>query len=199
MLGKRVRHEQETFLTIEYISKNDFGVEEESSRVIKVKLGEIPALMWAEASTANLTPQIILSNFLHESPSFIEEEIKAYSLLNEKKRENSYEIRNDEAVKDNFKGIRFSTSNLQMEVMFAEPYSLYFSGPPSEVIQRDQIYRFNFELITERTKERVCHTNPRVVLRKNIKRQNNEVRVPVILQQDADGILVGNFCKCYFY
>lgn len=190
---KRLKYEPEAFLTIEYISKNDFEVDEESSRVIKVKLGEIPALMWSDASTANLTPQIILSNFLHESPSFIEEEIKAYSLLNEKKRETSYEVRNDETVKDNFKGVRFSASNLQMDVMFAEPYSLYFSGPPSEVIQRDQIYRFKFELITERTKERVCHTNPRVVLRKNIKRQSSEVRVPVIVQQDDDGIFSGQF------
>ncbi|MDA1906035.1 hypothetical protein PDK24_09450 [Bacillus cereus] len=190
---KKLRYEPETFLTIEYISRNEFEVEEVSSRIIKIKLDEIPALMWSDASVANLTPEIISSNFLHEFPSFIEEGLKTYSLVNEKKKEVSYEIKSDEAIKDNVKGVRFSESHLQIDVMFAEPYSLYFSGPPSEVLQRDQIYRFKFELITERTKERVRHTSPRVVLRKNIKRQNNEVRVPITLQQDEDGIFSGQF------
>ncbi|QBJ67107.1 hypothetical protein C3496_12320 [Bacillus anthracis] len=189
---KKLAYDEEAFLTIEYISTNDFDVSEESSRIIKVQLNEIPALMWSDASIASLTPQIILSNFLHETPSFTVEEIKAYSLLSEKRRENLYEVGMSETVKDNVKGVRFNASHLQIDVMFAEPYSLYFSGPPSEVLQKDEVYRFKFELITERTKERINHTSPRAVLRKNIKRQNNETKTLINLEE-RDGIFYGEF------
>ncbi|WP_176523157.1 lipase/acyltransferase domain-containing protein [Bacillus thuringiensis] len=189
---KKLGYEEETYLTIEYISKNDFGVSEESSKTIKVQLNEIPALMWSDASIANLTPQIILSNFLHETPNFTVEEIKAYSILSEKKRENHNEVGMEEAVKDNVKGVRFNAPHLQVDVMFAEPYSLYFSGPPSEVLKKDAVYKFRFELITERTKERISHTSPRALLRKNIKRPSNETRTPIILEEN-DGIFYGEF------
>ncbi|MED3789993.1 hypothetical protein P4576_22740 [Peribacillus frigoritolerans] len=189
---KKVKDDPEQFISIEYFSKNEFGVVEQLTREIKVKVGKIPALMWSEVSTTSLTPKMILSNILYEHPNFLDDEIKMFALMGERKKDNLYSLENDEVIKDNVKGVRFSSTNLIMDVMFAEPYSLYFSGPPSEVLRKNEKYKFKFELITDRTKERVNYTNPKVTLRKNVKKQSTEEKIRIPLEE-LNGIYYGEF------
>ncbi|MEH7035632.1 hypothetical protein V7054_26110 [Priestia megaterium] len=192
---EQVKHNPDEFINIKYFSTNEFEMVEDVQKTIQIKLGEIPALMWSETSTTSLTPEVILSHLLNDVSGYNLDNfdgLKMFALLSERKKDNLYSIEYDVAIKDDVKGVRFTTSHVTIDVMYAEPYSLYFSGPPSEVLRKGENYKFKFELITERTKERVNYTNPRVTLRKNVKKQSTErkIRIPI---HEVDGIYYGEF------
>ncbi|AIF68204.1 hypothetical protein GZ22_17250 [Terribacillus saccharophilus] len=140
-----------------YTINTEFGFEEPKN-ILEFNLGEIPRLMW-EDTNQTVSPSIIWQNiFQHGLLSL--SEYKVNQLIHRKYTD----IRIDDIISNNVKGICFESEILTVEVMFSEKYSLFFSGPPTELLKLGQEYEFSFELKTERTNESVTTTNPRAKL-----------------------------------
>lgn len=176
----KVNVNSKTFLTLEYYSINEFGNAESPNR-IKISLGEIPKLMWEEEQTA-VTPEIIWNNVL-KANSFTIEDFSVTAISKSNNELSYYDF-----IKDDVKGVAFSGSLIQIEVMYAEKYSLYFKGSPTEVLQVGESYKFSFELLTERTKEKVVNTEPKAFLK--VSRSKEERKLEVV---EKNGTFYSNF------
>ncbi|RJX40850.1 alpha/beta hydrolase [Paenibacillus pinisoli] len=168
-------------LVLQYYSKNPFGPTEDVKN-LNIRLGNIPAIMWEETN-AYITPEMIWSNFLGMNPFAISD--FSVTLIGKKHLAGTL----SEAVADNVKGVTLDSVYLRLTVMYDEKYALFFIGPPTEVLKIGQEYKFSFELLTERSKEKIEHTNPRAVLR--------ALRSPIpdnnIELENVDGTFKGKF------
>jgi hypothetical protein len=173
----------ESPFVIEYYSVNEFGFKEEPSRKVRIQLSDIPHLMWEDVNVA-LTPKTIWNKIIKQPEFKLDDFI--VSLITK----GSPEIANDARIPDDVKGVRFQSNYFTLEVMYSEKYSLYFSGPPTEVLEEGQNYNFSFELLSERTKDKVIHTNPQAKLqpigRKNLPSQRLAVK-------EKDGVFYSSF------
>lgn len=166
----KVNTNSTTSLILEYYSISEFQVLEKTNK-IKISLGEIPQLMWEDEQNA-VTPEIIWNNVLKGNSFSIEDfTITAIS-------KNNNEISLYDFIKDDVKGVAFSGDLIQIDVMYAEKYSLYFKGSPTEVLQVGENYKFSFELLTERTKEKIVNTDPKAFLK--VSRSKEERRLEVV-------------------
>lgn len=153
----RLRTEKGLVRTLEYFSRNEFGFEEVPKQ-ITLGLGNIPELMWGE-ETEKLTPRMIISRILGKD-NYNESSLKVLLIS-----KGYHESNLDQFIPDDVKGVRFVLEEVTIEVLYSEKYSLYFSGPPTELLTVGESYNFKFELLTERTKERVINSSPKAVLR----------------------------------
>lgn len=177
-----LRKKQTEVINIEYYSENEFGVVETPEKSLKVSLGKIPILMW-EDFNAYVTPEMIWGNaFLHNPVTYDDIEV---SLIGKKITNATWTQR----IPDDIKGIRFTNEIFEINVMYSEKYSLFFSGPPTEVLSVGQIYHFTFELITERSKDRVTHTKPEAYLRA-VRSKTGDKKLKVKLE---DGVFKSQF------
>jgi pimeloyl-ACP methyl ester carboxylesterase len=172
-------------LILKYKSTNEFD-ESETEQSFTISLGDIPALMWEEHSRSYVTPQTVWSN-LTKYEKVDPTNFESYVLL---KRE-SYPVDASKALKDNVNGVSFRSENITIDVMFAESYSLYFSGPPTEVLNVGQQYNFSFQLVTDRSQERITHTSPSARLHPVRKRDVPDKQLAPLTQRN--GVFYGSF------
>ncbi|MEK3744694.1 hypothetical protein NST23_18600 [Brevibacillus sp. FSL K6-0770] len=144
-------------VTLAYYSENEFKIKE-VLKLITFSLGRIPEAMWSENVTT-LTPRIIAKNLFGNA---IDEMQEPMVYLHSK---GLTETEMNSIIPDDVKGVKFVFSDLVIEVMYSEKYSLYFSGPPTEVLEVGQVYTFSFELLTERSKEHIVNSDPKAILR----------------------------------
>lgn len=169
-------------LTIEYYSENEFGAAEESIKKFVITQGNIGLLMWEDYSSF-VSPEMIWENVLKHNDTLLSDmEIqfigKGLSKATPSQR-----------VPDNVKGVKFLNKLIEIDVMYSEKYSLFFYGPPTEILKVGQKYEFTFELITERSKERIVHTKPSATLRPVRSRQRD---VPLEVRFE-DGLFKSHF------
>lgn len=174
----------ENKVKIEFYSINeDFGFKEPKN-VLEIQLGKIPYLMWEDVPQT-VTPLMIWENiFPHGLYDLNEYKI---NWLNQSKYT---DIEEDTIISDNVKGVSFKSEKLTVEVMYAEKYSLFFSGSPTELLKLDQEYMFSFELKTERSNESVTNTNPRAFLYPIKASKLPNVTIPLTEEQ---GVYKGKF------
>jgi pimeloyl-ACP methyl ester carboxylesterase len=183
--SKRIRENKSATITVEFYTViSDFDLKEEIQR-FEFSLGDIPILMW-EDSVSAVTPKSIWDSLFQEKNWELDE----YKI--EQNVQNKYNlIKASDIVGDNVKSIRFSSSLLTIEVYFSERYSLYFSGPPTELLKLDQDYNFSFELRTERGNENIITTNPKAKL-KAIK-SPKAIKDKALNLTEKNGTFFGNF------
>ncbi|AIQ29388.1 hypothetical protein P40081_15450 [Paenibacillus sp. FSL P4-0081] len=171
-----------SFVKLDYYSENEFG-KTEDIKSLKLSLGNIPILMWEETTSA-ITPDLIWGNiFKHDSIGLEEFNISFIDVKGSK-------VTTGTVVPDNVKGVSFKSELIEIEARYAEKYSLYFEGAPTEVLEVGQTCNFSFQLLTERSKEMITNTSPVV----RLKAFRN--RIPDILVRDLiekDGIFYGQF------
>lgn len=152
--SQKIRENINSSIVIEFFSKNTkFNFKEEVQK-LEFSLGNIPMLMWEDFTSA-LTPGMIWDN-LFPLGLLDRNEFHVSQLVQKKYHKIGYA----DIIGDNVKSIKFESNMLTIEVFFSEKYSLYFSGPPTELLQLGQKYKFSFELRTERGNESVTSTNP---------------------------------------
>ncbi|HDR3650559.1 TPA: hypothetical protein QCO08_002831 [Bacillus anthracis] len=144
-------------LSISYYSKNEFNVKEEYKQV-EFSLGNISMLMWSE-NTSYLTPAMVWQSLFGSNEATSPENFKV-KLIKKKTFDSCF----DDEIADDVKTIRFESELVNINVSFDENYSLYFNGPPTEILNVGEEYNFSFQLLTEENKERVTHTAPKVRL-----------------------------------
>ncbi len=145
-------------LTLEYYSINEFGVRETNHNILNLKLGDLVKLIWGKY-TSSITSNTIWVNFIEGERQ--NEDFEVFFIGSGK---SVRKVSAKEIIPDNIKGVRFNLEDISVEVMYAEKYSLYFNGPPKEVLEVGQEYEFSFELIAERSKERIVNTDPQAKL-----------------------------------
>lgn len=155
---------------IEYYSVNEFEMEE-VPKVLNFKLGNIDVLMWEDHGT-RLTPQTIFSNIVKDDELKIDE--FKISLLGKKQ---PMPTTPDKEILDNVPGVRFDSILYQITVMYAEKYGLFFSGAPTEVVKVGEDYNFSFQLLTDRTGEKILNSNPKAYLHIVGSRHENDLPV----------------------
>ncbi|WP_347320848.1 alpha/beta hydrolase [Rossellomorea sp. RS05] len=181
---KTLRGNKNSKVTIEFYSEiTDFELKEEI-QTLEFSLGEIPMLMWEETTSA-VTPKLIWDSLFQLNQL----EINEYNI--EQNVQNKYtKIDQNQVVGDNVKSVRFSSEFFNVEVFFSEKYSLYFSGPPTELLKQGQKYKFSFELRTERGNEKIITTNPTARL-KAVKAKN--IKDKILDLTEKDGTFFGSF------
>ncbi|MEF3355819.1 alpha/beta hydrolase [Paenibacillus sp. GYB006] len=168
-------------LEIQYFSKNPFGPTEEVKRVY-FRLGNIPELMWDDTQSY-VTPETVWENALKNNLFSITD--FNVTLIGKSHEAGTF----NEAIADNVKGIIFDSHYLRIQVMYDEKYALFFIGPPTEVLTVGQEYKFSFELLTERSKEKIRNTSPRASLRAS----RNAFPNKQITLEDVEGTFKGSF------
>ncbi|MDW7614892.1 alpha/beta hydrolase [Peribacillus simplex] len=182
--ANKLRENTKASIAIEFFSKNtEFDFKEEVQK-FEFSLGNIPMLMWEEFTSA-LTPSMVWDNLLPLGLLDLSE-FSVSQLIQNK----FYDIGETDVIGDNVKSIKFQSDPLTLEVFFSEKYSLYFSGPPTELLQLGQEYEFSFELRTERGNERITSTNPtaRIHAIKGKKLSDKPIELKV-----KNGVFKGNF------
>jgi pimeloyl-ACP methyl ester carboxylesterase len=140
---------------IEYYSVNAFGIEEDLKK-LRISVGDITVLMWGEQSTF-VTPEMVWQNVLtHNSLTLDTFDVLLFG-------KGLIQTTYSSKIGDDIKGVRFDSEKYTIDVMYAEKYSLYFVGL-TEVLEIGRDYKFYFELLSERTREKVTNTNPEVWL-----------------------------------
>ncbi|QDH21226.1 lipase/acyltransferase domain-containing protein [Saccharibacillus brassicae] len=177
----RLMDDRENMLRLEYFSENPFGPKEEV-KFVNIRLGDIPLLMWQDELPA-LTPRVAWTNLLGANDYSIEN--FNTSLLTKKPEDSIL----DENIGDNVKSITFDSEYLALEVRYAEKYALFFTKAPKEALRSGEVCEFSFELLTERTKEKITRTAPRVSLR-TIKGELADKQIDL---QSLDGTYSGEF------
>ncbi|WDV94193.1 lipase/acyltransferase domain-containing protein [Brevibacillus parabrevis] len=178
--GKLVNDARST-MTIHYYSSSEFGHSESPVNTLTFGLGFIPVLMWEDHGT-RLTPNTIWSNIMKHGDLNIDD----FTITLLSKRDTPATA--DKEIPDNVTGVRFESENIMIDVMYSEKYTLYFSGPLTEVVQIDQDYNFSFQLLTDRSKDYIVHTKPKASLHIIGKRYDNDKNVPLT---EKDGIFYG--------
>jgi pimeloyl-ACP methyl ester carboxylesterase len=178
----RLRSNPNGMIEIQYYSENEFGFVEKPNKIFNVTLGNLPVLMWEDYSTY-VTPEMIWGNvFKHNDIAISDMNIafigKALVATTPSQR-----------VPDNVKGVKFQSELFEIDVMYSEKYSLFFKGPPTEVLKIDQVYDFTFELIAERSKERILNSKPEAYLHP-VKSKMKDKKLKVELE---DGVFKSQF------
>ncbi|MFB7119732.1 lipase/acyltransferase domain-containing protein [Bacillus tropicus] len=169
---------------IQYYSESEFGLKE-AVKYFEFAIRDLVSTMWSEV-TSVVTAKYIFKNITGDTKS-ISDDVQV-----EQKVQNKFVSLNPEAkIADNVKSVQFTSKDYQIEVFFSEKYALYFSGPPTELLEIGQDYTFSFELITERSKERVFGTEPRAKL-KPIQRGGHG-KVQKIELKQKNGVYYGSF------
>lgn len=154
---------------IEYYSVNEFE-KEEAPKTLKFKLGNIPVLMWEDHGT-RLTPQTIFNNINANELNIDDFNIQLIS------KKQYIPTTLDKEILDNISGVRFESVLCSFEVMYAEKYGLFFSGAPTEVVKIGEDYNFSFQLLTDRSGEKVVNTKPKAFLHIVGARHDNDLPV----------------------
>ncbi|TKH14630.1 hypothetical protein FC694_16935 [Bacillus wiedmannii] len=142
-------------IIIEYYSENEFGVKEKP-RSFTFSLRRIPILMWTE-HTSIVTANMILTNIF--GATIQPDELDQFKVL-QKKQNKYYSLELGTTIGDDVISVVYEYDQYRIEVFFSEKYSLFFSGPPTELLKLNQTYAFSFELRTERGNEKITITNP---------------------------------------
>ncbi|WP_059043906.1 lipase/acyltransferase domain-containing protein [Paenibacillus rubinfantis] len=172
------------FMEIEYFSENEFG-KIESPRKFTFGLGNIPILMWEEFSSA-ANPEMIWNNLFRNT------ELNIYEFDIYLLEKGLIKATPNSNIGDNVRGVSFKSRLVNIEVRYAEKYSLYFEGAPTEVLEVGQTYKFSFQLLTERSKEQITNTKPRAKLRA-VGRGTANLPDKSISLDISDGIFYGSF------
>ncbi|GEM_PF-5009361 len=171
-------------VTLAYYSENEFEIKE-VLRLVTFGLDKIPDKMWSENVTP-LTPRRIAKYLFGKAIDEMQEPL--VYLHSKGLNESDF----NSIIPDDVKGVKFVFDDLVIEVMYSEKYSLYFSGPPTEVLKVGQVYTFSFELLTERSKEHIINSDPKAILRpmgigaKNLPNKQIELT-------ENDGVFYGRF------
>jgi pimeloyl-ACP methyl ester carboxylesterase len=182
--ARKLRENKKSSVVIEFFSRNtEFDFDEEVQK-LEFSLGDIPMLMWEEFSSA-LTPNMIWDNVLPLGLLDLNE-FHVSKLVQNK----YYNIGNTDMIEDNVKSIKFESNTLTIEVFFSEKYSLYFSGPPTELLRLGQKYKFSFELRTERGNESITSTSPIAKIHAIKAKNLPNIIVPLT---EKKGVFEGNF------
>ncbi|OOE14063.1 lipase/acyltransferase domain-containing protein [Fictibacillus arsenicus] len=152
--AESIRVNPKASVKIEFFSKHIHLPFIENTNIFELHLGNIPLLMWTE-NTSALNAEMIFNNITQNELLTIKD-FSIKQLIQNK----YYPIEADAIIGDNVKSIKFESKMLDIEVLFSEKYSLYFSGPPTELLKLGQKYEFSFELRTERTNENITTTDP---------------------------------------
>ncbi|MBO7747337.1 alpha/beta hydrolase [Paenibacillus sp. MWE-103] len=179
----RVDIDPKEFLEIQFYSKNEFG-NEEQPKSVKLSLRSIPGLMWGE-NPSIVTPETVWHNLFHNNEFDII--LFTPSFISRVTQKTDYGT----VAPDDVKGIRLDASWIQVDVMYAEKYALYFVKPPTEVLEVGQSCTFSFELLTERTNERIQHTAPRARLHPLRAGNVSDTQLAPLINKD--GIFYGEF------
>ena len=182
-IWRKLRENRNAYVTLEYYSKNEFGVEEEV-KSFDFSIRDLPALMWTETASVT-TAKAIFKNVTAGMLEVLEEGYEVQQTIQKKVSD----LDPTAKVPDNVKSVVFSTSAVTIRVFFAEKYSLYFSGPPTELLEIGQTYTFSFELITERSGEKVVTTEPVAKL----KPMKNGFNAQEISLKQKNGVFYGRF------
>ncbi|MBJ8070533.1 lipase/acyltransferase domain-containing protein [Bacillus cereus] len=165
---------------IQYFSENEFGAKE-PIKDFSFSLGDLPSLMWGDV-VSNLTAKTIFRNITKDSEALDQENIRIEQMVQKK----YVPLDSKVYIGDNVQSVLFTSDDCAIEIFYSEKYALYFSGPPTELLEIGQRYTFSFELITERTKERVANTEPKAKL-KPIKPggHGKEERIELVKKDDV--------------
>lgn len=145
-------------IKVEYYAFNKEFKFKESINSLDFHIGKIAETMWEDTSQAITASDIWGNIFPSKLADLKDFEISELIQNKHKKTEENNTIR------DNVRGIRYDSKMLIIEIMFAEKYSLFFSGPPTELLKLGQEYDFSFELKTERSSESLTTTSPKARL-----------------------------------
>lgn len=181
---RKLIHDRNKSCIIQYYSESEFGFKEEI-KAFEFAIRDLASIMWSDV-TSVVTAKYIYKNITGDTKS-INDDIQV-----EQKVQNKFiPLKPEEKIADNVKSVQFTSEDYQVEVFFSEKYALYFSGPPRELLEIGQEYTFSFELITERSKERVSNTEPRAKL-KPIQRGGQGKSQRIKLTQ-KNGVFYGSF------
>lgn len=181
----QLRENPKHTVKIEFYSiNNDLGFTEEV-KTFEFGLGIISELMWSDDHINAVTPSMVFDElFQHERYNINDFEVSQVI-----QNKNIF-IKNSDIIGDNVKSIIFKNKNIKVSVHFAEKYSLFFSGSPTELLKLDQEYDFSFELKTERTNENIVTTDPKARLQpiKRGKFSSREIKLDL-----KNGVFKGKF------
>lgn len=155
---KALNKSPHSWIQIEFYTINAFDIKEPLKNV-KISLGNIPILMWGDEHP-HVTPAMIWENVLKNN--FYSLDQFKVKFLGKGLNDGTF----SEVIADNVKGVKFESEIIDLKVMYAEKYVLYFIDSPSEITEVGQNYTFSFELRTERSGEKVFGTSPVAKLRR---------------------------------
>ncbi|OMF39770.1 MULTISPECIES: alpha/beta fold hydrolase [Paenibacillus] len=134
---------------IEYQSVDNFD-RDEPMRSIEFSIGNLRELIWGE-NISSVTPLSLWKNIFPETKIGTD---KVIVLL-----KNKTEIGVGDEIPDNSREIVYVNEDIELKIRFMEQYTLYWSGPPTEVIKKGNAYEFSFQLLTDH-KLAITETNP---------------------------------------
>ncbi|PEB20354.1 lipase/acyltransferase domain-containing protein [Bacillus toyonensis] len=182
---RKLREDKNKKYAIQFYSENEFGLDERVKTLV-FAIGDLSAIMWSDV-ISTLTAKAIFRNVTGSTLTLNDEEIQIEQKINKKYLPLNPEV----SIGDNVQSILFSDKEFVIEVFYSEKYSLYFSGPPTELLDIGQEYTFSFELRTEKTKDQIFNTNPQARL-KPMKPGGN-VKVQRIQLKHQNGVFSGSF------
>ncbi|MBT2696535.1 hypothetical protein J7E79_03720 [Bacillus sp. ISL-40] len=185
--SNRILEKRDEKVRIEFFSKYRDLPFSENKNIFDFSLGNVPEMMW-EDKTTYLTPKMIFDNIVKNSLLTIDDFIIKRSIQNKYS-----DITPDTKIGDNVKSIRFESKRLSFEVLFSEKYSLYFSGPPTELLEVGQVYKFSFVLRTERSNINITSTDPVAKLHPVKARHLGNKVITLAVKEEGDGTFFGEF------
>ena len=101
-------------------------------------------------------------------------------------------IQLDERIGDDAYGVRFESEDFIIDVMYAEKYSLYFKGSPTEMLEVGKKYEFSFALLSELNKYSITDTKPRCILKCIAPKRNDLDKIIPLVEGDHE-MFFGSF------
>ena len=172
-------------ISLEYHSVNEYDIPEEA-RTLVFGLGHIPTFLWEDLSKVDLLPRYILGNIFELSAVQLEK--VEVTFLGKKMRS----IQLDERIGDDAYGVRFESEDFIIDVMYAEKYSLYFKGSPTEMLEVGKKYEFSFALLSELNKYSITDTKPRCILKCIAPKRNDLDKIIPLVEGDHE-MFFGSF------
>ncbi|WP_425203191.1 lipase/acyltransferase domain-containing protein [Priestia megaterium] len=182
-IWRQLRIDRNAYVSINYYSENEFGLKEEI-KSFDFAIRDLPVVMWSEGSTVATAKSI----FKNVTGNTNEEYLEAFE-VKQKIQNKVTDLDPQGKIGDNVKSVLFVSKAVIIEVFYAEKYALYFSGPPTELLEVGQRYTFSFELITERSKEKIVTTEPVAKL----KPMKNNIKAKNISLTEDRGVFSGSF------
>ncbi len=165
---------------LEFYSEDKFDRVEPKKR-IPMSFKGLPELLWDDTVSA-VTPLSIWNHMFDDRPFDGRVEILTKGF-------NSLGL--GDIIPDHARAVRFLDDTMELTIYFSEQYTLYWSGPPREVIKPGIRYQFSFELLTDYKME-VTETNPRVNYYPHPSHTKSN-GTPVELSVDENGVFHGSF------
>jgi len=169
---------KDAFHELMYYSISEFDIEEEHN-YLRLSLGNLPNLMWEDDISVQLIPEVILHNILKHNNIVFDD-----FTVTQLGRSHISSTFND-TIRDDVKGVRFESERFKIDVMFGEKYGLYFVDFPTEVLQVGKKYKYAFELIAERSKERIVNSKPSAKIKADRKAQLPDKQLELYLHGDT--------------